>query len=98
MSWPGGAYAATTTASRSVVISSLHLEGHVWKPFFALNTRVPGGIRISHQAASPRIAYLLVRDTKAILAAAPSSDGADPRLDERQGASLESRLSLMTMP
>src|SRR5215218_3601284 len=34
-------YAATTRASRSVVISSLHLEGHVWKPSFALHRRVP---------------------------------------------------------
>src|SRR5215210_492807 len=34
-------YAATTRASRSVVISSLHLEGHVWKPSLALRRRVP---------------------------------------------------------
>src|SRR5215213_8351142 len=34
-------YAAITRASRSIVISSLHLEGHVWKPSFALRRRVP---------------------------------------------------------
>jgi hypothetical protein len=34
-------YAATTRASRSAVISRLHLEGHVWKPSFVPNRRVP---------------------------------------------------------
>jgi len=41
----GEEYAATTRASRSAVISSLHLEGHVWKPSFVLFRRVPAGIR-----------------------------------------------------
>ena len=54
VSWPGGAYAATTrTASRSVV----HLEGpsrgHVWKPSFALNTRVSAG-SVFHIKPRPR--------------------------------------------
>jgi hypothetical protein len=32
-------------ASRSVIISSLHLEGHVWKPSFVLQRRVPARTR-----------------------------------------------------